>query len=161
MFKILKDLFPDNILLTSSSNFLALRACKVSKGSGVSPKRPSFKELLFSLDSFKLVDKASLFLISNSYNEGKYTDNLIKYLINPLNEVGIEVLGITLNKETREEEITTYLIEHPEINSFYILDDEYEFSKYKDNFIKLDYLGNGLEDKHVSKAIYILKKTFD
>lgn len=115
----------------------------------------------------KLVDETnskvviSSSLKNNSYNEGKYTDNLIKYLINPLNEVGIEVLGITLNKETREEEITTYLIEHPEINSFYILDDEYEFSKYKDNFIKLDYLGNGLEDKHVSKAIYILKKTFD
>lgn len=107
----------------------------------------------------KIVISSSL--KNNSYNEGVYTNNLVKYLINPLKEVGIEVIGITPNKDTREEEITEYLVNHPEINNFLILDDEYEFNKYKNNFIKLDYLGNGLEDKHINKAIKILKKTFD
>lgn len=116
------------------------------------------KKIVDETDS-KIVISSSL--KNNSYNEGVYTNNLVKYLINPLKEVGIEVIGITPNKDTREEEITEYLVNHPEINNFLILDDEYEFNKYKNNFIKLDYLGNGLEDKHINKAIKILKKTFD
>lgn len=109
--------------------------------------------------NFKIVISSSL--KNNSYREGKYSKNLIDCLINPLMKDGIEVIGITPNKETREEEITAYLIDHPEIDNFCILDDEYEYKKYKDNFIKLDYLGNGLQDKHINKAIKILKKTFD
>lgn len=116
------------------------------------------KKIVDETDS-KIVISSSL--KNNSFKEGTYTNNLVNYLINPLKELDIDVIGITPNKDTREEEITEYLVNHPEINNFLILDDEYEFNKYKNNFIKLDYLGNGLEDKHINKAIKILKKTFD
>ena len=83
--------------------------------------------------------------------------------IEPLEEFGINVYGITPNKYTREEEITAYLNSHPEVENFCILDDEFEFLKYKDNFVKTEFNGNGIEDIHVNKAIKILnkKKTFD
>lgn len=102
-------------------------------------------------------------LKNNSYKEGKYTENLIEFIIEPLEEFGINVYGITPNKYTREEEITAYLNSHPEVENFCILDDEFEFLKYKDNFVKTKFNGNGIEDIHVNKAIKILnkKKTFD
>lgn len=95
-------------------------------------------------------------LKNNSYREGKYTKNLIKYFIEPLEEIGISIYGITPNKNNREDEITEFLINHKEIDNFCIIDDEFEYPKYKDKLVKTKYLGNGLEDKDVLKAIKIL-----
>lgn len=113
------------------------------------------KKIVYETNS-KIVISSSL--KNNSFRDGKYTENLLNNFINPLQAVGIDVIGITPNKDTREKEIEFFLEEHQEIDNFIILDDEYEFNNYKDNFIKLPYLGNGLEDIHVEMAINILNK---
>lgn len=85
----------------------------------------------------------------------------LNYWLECLREVGIEVIGYTPKGKSREEEITLYLMSHPEIDSFCIIDDDYALEKFKDNLVKLPMQINpenkGFEEKYMQKAIEILE----
>lgn len=107
--------------------------------------------------SSKVVISSSL---KNSYfYTGHFSKNL-KNIIEEIRSVGIEVIGITPKANTREEEIELYLQQHPEIDNFCILDDDYEMEKLKDNLVKLPSQmtegQTGLNETHVERAINIL-----
>ena len=99
----------------------------------------------------------------NNYWRSGQIRGILKYMIDSLVEVGIEVVGLVPMMDSREDEINAYLTMHPEIDSFVILDDDYEMPSLNDNLIKLpcQMIGpeqTGLEDCHVETAINILKK---
>lgn len=105
----------------------------------------------------KIVISSSL---KNSYYHTGYLSKKLKDIINELERVGIEVIDITPNAKTREEEINLYLEMHPEIENFCIIDDDYEMETLKENLVKLPSQMNegqmGLEDIHMNMAIKIL-----
>lgn len=88
----------------------------------------------------------------------KRLENIIKILEN----TGIEVIDITPNSDTRENEIKLYLEQHPEIENYCIIDDDYEMEQLKNHLIKLPsqmQVGQtGLDDYHMNMAIKILKR---
>lgn len=99
----------------------------------------------------------------NNYWRSGQIRGILKYMIDSLVEVGIEVVGLVPMMDSREDEINAYLTMHPEIDSFVILDDDYEMPSLNDNLIKLpcQMIGSeqkGLEDCHVEMAINILNK---
>lgn len=106
----------------------------------------------------KIVISSSL---KNSYYyTGHYSKNL-QNIINELESIGIEVIGITPKANIREEEIKLYLQSHPEVSNYCILDDDYEMDSLKDNLVKLTpqiEKGQGLDDISMNKAIKILKR---
>lgn len=120
-----------------------------------------------NLDRLKyIVDitKSKIVISSSLKNSYYYTGHYSKHLqniINKLESIGIEVIGITPKANTREEEIKLYLQFHPEINNYCILDDDYEMESLKDNLVKLTpqlEKGQGLDDISMNKAIKILKR---
>ena len=115
----------------------------------------------------KIIDETdSKIVISSSLKNSYYiTGHLSKKLLNIIKEIkniGIDVIGITPYDKTREIEIQLYLDNHPEIEIFCIIDDDYFMESFKDNLIKLPIQSeenpNGLEDEHVELAINILNK---
>ena len=139
-----------------------------------------FNGILDTYDNFDVVDEDNLnrlmrivdetdakIVISSSCKNNYYRNGriagILKYLLDTLLECGIDVIGLLPMGESREQEIEMYLLEHPEVTDFVILDDDYEMPIFKDNLIKLpcQNIGpeqRGLEDKHVEKAIEILGK---
>ena len=114
-----------------------------------------------------IVDETnSKVVISSSLKNSYYiTGHLSKKLLNIIKEIkniGIDVIGITPCDDTRENEIQLYLNNHPNIENFCILDDDYDMDSFRDNLVKLPLQSkespNGLEDKHVSLAIHILNE---
>ena len=114
-----------------------------------------------------IVDKTdSKVVISSSlknsfYITGHFSKNLLN-IINELQKENIEVIGITPSDSTREIEIQLYLNNHPEIENFCIIDDDYYMESFENNLVKLPLQSeqnpNGLEDKYVELAINILNK---
>lgn len=100
--------------------------------------------------------------LKNSYYHTGHLSKKLKDIINELERVGIEVIDITPNAKTREEEINLYLDMHPQIENFCIIDDDYEMESLKENLVKLPSQMNegqmGLEDIHMNMAIKILIK---
>lgn len=84
---------------------------------------------------------------------------LLRNLIDRLLSEGINVIGMTPNEETREEEIKKYLELHPEIDKFVVIDDDYDMD-FGDSMIKLpsQSMDNqlGLDDYSMNKAIKVL-----
>lgn len=115
---------------------------------------------------FIVDETAAKIVISSSLkNSYYYTGHFSKHLQNIIKEIeniGIEVIGITPNAESREEEIRLYLDEHPEIDNFCILDDDYEMDQFRDNLVKLPPQlqkgQKGLEEVYMYRAIEILNK---
>lgn len=100
--------------------------------------------------------------IKNSYYYyGKHNQTFLD-LVQALKEKEIPILGITECKKTREEEIETFLIKHPEIENYVILDDDYDMRKFGNHMIKLipqtDPESVGLTDKDVEKALSVFQK---
>lgn len=61
-------------------------------------------------------------------------------------------------KYNRGDEIRTWLLEHPEVKSFVILDDDSDMCEFTEtNLVKTTYQ-HGLLQEHVDKAIEILNK---
>lgn len=85
-----------------------------------------------------------------------YENTIFYKYIQLLKEYGIETFEITpyLN-ENREQEILAYLKEHPEIDEFLILDDDYVIGSLKEHQIFLE-LYKGLTEEHIKPAINIL-----
>lgn len=107
----------------------------------------------------KVVISSSL---KNSYYYTGYFTNHMKYIMNEIKHIGIEIIGITPKAENREEEIKLYLKKHPEVEAFCILDDDYEMESLKENLVKLpsqNTIGQmGLNDTYMKQAIKILSK---
>lgn len=102
----------------------------------------------------------------NNYYRSGVIRGILKYIIDSLLEAGIDVIGMVPMLDTREEEIHAYLDEHPEVESFVILEDDYEMPSFSGNIIKLpcQMIGKeqtGLLDEHVDKAIQILGKEYN
>ena len=115
------------------------------------------RKIVMETDS-KVVVSSSL---KNTYYFTGHHCRLFKYLVNALESVGIEVIGFTPKGENREVEIIKYLREHPEIDNYCILDDDYDMKSLNDHLVKIPNQMSkeckGLEDKYVDLAIKILK----
>jgi len=110
--------------------------------------------------------QANIVISSSLKNSYYYTGHFSRHLQNIIQEIkniGIKIIGITPYIGDREEEIKLYLKEHPEIEAYCILDDDYEMEELKDNLVKLPpqmQIGQvGLDDLHASMAIKILNRT--
>jgi hypothetical protein len=116
----------------------------------------------------RIVDEsgAKVVLTTSNKNIFYYSGQIrgiLKYIIDSLLEVGIDIVGMVPMLDNREDEIREYLNGHKDIESFVILDDDYDMPSFKDNLIKLpsQMIGieqRGLEDKHVDIALNILGK---
>ena len=108
--------------------------------------------------------KANVVITSSIKNLYFYTgkhNKIMRYLLETLKENNIRVTGITKKRNKREEEIIEYLDNHPEINHYCIIDDEYDFKSMKDHMIKLkeqQYGGNGLKEINKKEIIKTLNK---
>lgn len=106
----------------------------------------------------KIVISSSL---KNTYYHTGHLSSLLKSIIKKIQSVGIEVIDITPLAKTREEEIKIYLKNHPEIENFCIIDDDYEMKDLENNLVKLPSQMEdgqmGLDDENMYKAIKILK----
>ncbi len=106
----------------------------------------------------KIVISSSL---KNSYWILGCVSSHLKMIIDELTKEGLEVIGFTPLCKIREEEIISYLNDHPEIDNYVILDDDYEMPLLNEHLVKLpsQMIGSsqrGLEDEHVENAIEIL-----
>lgn len=106
----------------------------------------------------KIVISSSL---KNTYYHTGHLGSHLKSIIEKIQSVGIEVIDITPLANTREEEIKLYLKNHPEIENFCIIDDDYEMKDLENNLVKLpSQMENGqmgLDNENMYKAIEILK----
>lgn len=88
----------------------------------------------------------------NNNIEGFLNSNYIQRL----KEKGIDVVDCTpFVNHKREQEILSYLKNHPEITQYLILDDDYIIESLKEHEIFLD-LQAGLREEHIIPAIRIL-----
>ena len=115
----------------------------------------------------QIVDETnSKIVISSSLkNSYYYTGHYSKHLQNIIKEIekaGISIIGITPKCKTREDEIKVYLLNHPEIENYCILDDDYEMESLQDHLVKLqpqiEEGQKGLEEVYMHQAIKILKR---
>ena len=111
-------------------------------------------------------ETASKVVISSSkkngyWRTGKISSSL-QEILDALQNEGIEVIGFTPYLDERELEIKTYLENHPEIDNFCIIDDDYYMESFKDNLVKLpnqiEKGQKGLDEFHTEASIKILKK---
>lgn len=84
-------------------------------------------------------------------------------VVNRLLDEGIDVIGVTPNEDTREHEIMMYLHEHPEVENYVILDDDYDMEQLATHLVKLpcQNIGQsqlGLQREYADAAIKILGK---
>lgn len=137
-----------------------------------------FNGVLDTYDKFDVIDQTNLSILIDIINQtnakivisssikrtylylGRH-GKAMNYLIETLTDNNIDIYGITPNLENREMEIKEYLKEHPEIENYCILDDDYFFDSMKEHMIKLKSQqlgGNGLKEINKDKIIKILKK---
>lgn len=107
----------------------------------------------------KIVISSSL---KNSYYYTGHFSQHLQDIMKEIESVGIEIIGITPKAKNREEEIKLYLNEHPEVDNYCILDDDYEMEELNENLVKLpsqiEEGQKGLEEVYMYKAIDILSK---
>jgi hypothetical protein len=112
----------------------------------------------------EIVDKtgAEIVLVS-SWKRGWYKpDNrLARYLESRLAEENLKIMDITTDNITnRGEGIYNWLIAHPKLESWIILDDEifadYDEYGFMPHLVKTSFYDGGLKDKHVEQAIALL-----
>lgn len=60
-----------------------------------------------------------------------------KELISKMMELGLNIIGVTPKLNSREEEISKYLEEHPEVDNYCVLDDDYDMKVFGNRMIKL------------------------
>ena len=115
-------------------------------------------------------DTGAVIVISSTWrlgynNDGHYLDAFWKYLEEKLKEQELSIYDVTPNiaRKHRGEEILRWLVDHPEVDKYVILDDDdYDFwqigPEITDYLVQTDFYAKdgGLQDKHVEKAIKIL-----
>lgn len=93
------------------------------------------------------------------YYNGRHS-KMFQSILEQLLEAGIDVIGITPQGNSREEEITMYLNDHPNISNYCILDDDYDMGSLKDHLVKLPTQMSegqmGFTQEYMDKAIRIL-----
>ncbi len=116
----------------------------------------------------RIVDEtgAKIVITSSLKNNSLITGHISKGLqkiIEEIEQPGIEVIGLTPQARSREEEIKLYLSQHQEIENYCILDDDYEMEDLKDHLVKLPSQMQegqmGLDEIHMIKAINILNNS--
>lgn len=121
----------------------------------------NLNRLKYIVDMTKAKVVISSSLKNSYYYTGKFSDKL-KEVITLIVINGIEVIGITPKARSREEEIQKYLDEHPEIDNFVIIDDDYEMDMFKEHLVKLPSQmiegQMGLDENGMNMAINILNK---
>ncbi|MGN1371763.1 MAG: HAD domain-containing protein [Candidatus Coprovivens sp.] len=103
--------------------------------------------------------------IKRNYVRTGVMGGILLKLVNCLLDEGIDVIGVTPNAETREYEIMMYLHDHPEIDNYVILDDDYDMERLSEHLVKLppQSIGQnqlGLQKHYAEAAIAILKNDF-
>ena len=105
-------------------------------------------------------------VLSSSWRIGYDPESHIpsKTLHDKLKNIGVDLYGMTdlikwYDGKTRGDEIRAWLVNHPEVDRFVILDDDCDMAEYTEtNLVRTDtYLG--LQDGDVEKAIAILNNT--
>lgn len=100
--------------------------------------------------------------IKNSYYYTSKYGKMLSEVVNVLTDNDINVLGITPLKGNREDEIKEYLDNHPEIDNFCIIDDDFDMKSFKGNMVKLPTQSKknpyGLTKRYMDAAIKILKR---
>lgn len=124
---------------------------------------------LFVMELKKLtnITGAKIVVTSNRRNDF-LSDNLFlleqsfcyKQIIKPLLQLGIKIYDYTpfieaKKEETRELEIEAYLREHPEIEEFVIIEDDYVMQRLYDHQVFIEY-SDGFVSKYVEPAAKIL-----
>lgn len=99
--------------------------------------------------------------IKNNYWRHGTISGSLRMLLDRLISEGLEVVGFTPYADTREHEIMIYLHEHPEVENYVILDDDYDMEELREHLVKLpcQNIGKsqiGLQDVHAEEAIRIL-----
>lgn len=82
-----------------------------------------------------------------------------KKLISKMMELGLNIIGVTPRLDSRENEISKYLDEHPEIDNYCVIDDDYDMDVFGERMIKLPVQGPGslgFTEEYYDKAIKIL-----
>lgn len=119
------------------------------------------------LKKISLDTEAKIVISSSLKNSYWYTGKMSKMLtilVTQLTDAGLEVIGYTPIAENRESEILAYLNNHPEIEDYVILDDDYDMPLLKEHLVKLPCQNvgpsqKGLQDEHMRQAIQILNKS--
>ena len=124
------------------------------------------KEILEILREIVQTMEAKIVISSSIKNTYYFTGNhnsIMRYLIETLEQAGMEVYGFTPKCNSREKEIISYLKMHHEITDYCVLEDEYDLSLLQSHVIKLPSQsigGNGLKELE-KEVIKILKKGGD
>ena len=105
----------------------------------------------------KLVDETGANVVYSSSN--RYSRFGKEIMLNLINN-GINVIGVTPQLGERELEIKSYLDNHPDIENYCILDDDYDMERLKDHLVKLPMQMSdgqmGFTQEYLDKAIGIL-----
>ena len=111
------------------------------------------------VDMFNAKVVISSSLKNSFYLTGHYS-KLLQGIVDVLLETGIDIVGITPQGSSREEEIKMYIDNHPEISNYCILDDDYDMESLKEHLVKLPTQMNdgqkGFTQEYLDKAISIL-----
>lgn len=111
------------------------------------------------VDMFNAKVVISSSLKNSFYLTGHYS-KFLQGIVDVLLETGIDIVGITPQGSSREEEIKMYIYNHPEISNYCILDDDYDMESLKEHMVKLPMQMNdgqkGFTQEYLDKAISIL-----
>ena len=124
---------------------------------GIDPKKVELLKLIVDATGAKIILSSSWRQCRDSILMRKMWD----YMVESLKSQELEIFDITpYDCETsyRGFEIQTWFKEHKDknIESFIILDDDCDLKPYGSRHIQTAYFKNGLEQKHVDKAIKML-----
>lgn len=119
----------------------------------------NFVNPLFVRQVKKVIDATGAKVVVTS-NKRRNKSSCYKNYIRPLSQIGIEIYDYTpfINgklEEIRELEMEAYLMEHPEIEQFVIIEDDYVMQRLYDHQVFIEY-GNGFISKYVEPTIRIL-----
>lgn len=115
---------------------------------------PGIDDNLASLLKEMIERTGALVILTSTWREDK---NALGYLKDRLSEYGVFIYDVIdgNNKNSRAEEIGSYLSEHPEIAKYVILDDEKPSEDLKDRWIRTA-LSTGLIPSDTEAAVTIL-----
>lgn len=117
----------------------------------------------------RIIDETNAYVVVSSARKNEFmADSKIKHTESfcynvfelSLKNLGIEIYDYTPFVDVdrmvrREAEIEAYLVNHPEISQFVILDDECVLMKFENHQVFIEY-ANGLQEEHIVPAIAIL-----
>ena len=112
-----------------------------------------------NLDNLERLKKlCTLCNASVVYSSSNRYSRFGRELISKMMELGLNIIGVTPKLNSREEEIRKYLEEHPEIDNYVILDDDYDMD-FGNRMIKLPMQGPGslgFTEEYYDKAVNVL-----